>query len=415
MPNHHAVSHRTASAGRLTRTNTGNWGTRAVVQAGVTAAGHAAYHIGKAGVKYVAKEVPKYLAKKKKSKPVSLKVGTPHDSITESFMTVHKGLKIGKNQSTYGKWVQTNMYSNYISCQSGSQSITDIQYLFSPDQMFNSVVNAAPGPLDSYIGLAQLNPYMNTTGSSYLAPTTSATVLEDRFLVKGASLNVELTNVSAVGAILDAYLCVARGGAHSVFPVTAFDLGFSNEAYGQGIGTYSTPGTRNTAISGWISHSIPLAKPSDSPAFKKYWKILSVKHIDLTGASTHVLKIDVTLNKVMKRDLQVAYVAPSPVTPMVAGQTHCLFIIARGNLGNDVTNIGTTGEIPTYLPVKVAYAVKTEYRACAVKGNASRLGSNQLYDRIPFDAAVGNLTLMNERDVEVNLTAAAASAGGQTN
>lgn len=307
--------------------------------------------------------------------------------------------KAKRNKKTFGKWEYHIARTGFITSPAGEQGAQELNFFCTPNQMCSGVTVALPDTVNSDIGLLDLNPYQKSTGSRILA--ASNTPSEDRFYLKGFNCDVEITNFSTVGAIVDIYLLKAKK-TDSLTPITTWNNGYANEAFGQISTAQPAAGAPLAGTVGGFGNVVdPGAKPMDSPQFKKLWTVVTVKSLTMVGGATEKLDFDVYSDKIMKRDLQTTYISNGNV--YVAGQVYCIMSVARGALVTDITD--PANPFVTYGSTKLGYILNTHYHACAVKDQAARLNTNRAYIPITFGAASTKQTSLNEIDIPITVAA----------
>jgi len=334
----------------------------------------------------------------KVQKIVEIPGGTAHHSgLGVATIKVHQG-KPKRNLKTIGKWEYHIARVGYVTSPTGEQSGTELNYYCTPTQMCGTSTIAFPGTTQSDIGLLDMNPYCANTGSRVLSSTINP--LEDRFYLKGFQTDLEISNMSVVGAFLEIRLLRSRRTSDLRSPNLAWNEGYSNQAFGQTSVNQPGPGTGLVGTAGGYGNLVdPGASPKDSAIFNQFWEVVAQKNVQMVGGSTERVKFDVFCDRVIKKDVNLVYIQQGSL--FVSRQTYCLHIVCRGAVVND--NTTALQEIPTYGSCKLGYVLNTHYHACAVKGNASRLSTNRAYLPIPFGATPANQSLLNENDVETSV------------
>lgn len=385
MPNHvvrytrgnHAVAHQTRGA---------------VARAGIHLASRAARHVGSAVKKAFRK--PKKAKGVKKGRPTG-NVGDTHSGLARQTIKIgnRKRAKLLKRQKTVGRWRYTQTNKQIISGASGAQTVTVLVTPLTSAKILTSTGNAYNTDQND-VALEQLNPYLASTGSAYLAPTI--TPLNDRFIVINCNLEIEITNFSAVGTYVDVYLCVAKKMGVSSGPAQ-WTSGLNLQNQGQAAQVFPLAGL-SVGAPGGVSVFMPGARPSESKVFGDFWQIKAVKALEFTGNSTERLYFDIGVNKVIK--MQDIRTYASQGTPMIRGLTYQVFIVQRGAIVVDTTNLATLGtEFATYGSTKLGVITLEKYSMCGVMGATGRLDVSTAYSGISTSVLPVNQALVNEVDV----------------
>lgn len=305
-----------------------------------------------------------------------------------------KPSRLLKGQTTVGRWRYQQMYRFMITGTAGVQSIYQGPTILTISKILTtSGVNYNLQQAD--VALEQLNPYLKTTGSTYLGAV--ATPLDDRFIVKSVNLEFEFTSLSGVGAYLDVYVCKAKKDARAL-AVTAWADGLQQQAEGQTVYQPPVLGAINGFLPGYPTPAVVHSKPSESQLFKNYWSIAKVKSLEFTGNASQRLNVDIGINKIIKtnvlRELQ------AETTLNLRGITWDVFFVLRGAVVEDTTSTTPASYgAPTYGAAKVAMIVQEKYIMCGVKGNAGRLNVSTVVDQIGPGTTNPNTSILNEIDI----------------
>lgn len=324
-----------------------------------------------------------------------------HSSVNESHIHLNLAKKHKKPHKTLGAWRLHSGYSQYVLSVAGEQTYFELAYLAQPNNLFATGLTATVSPtLTTNIGVAQMNPYLTNTGSAILASTV--TPLEDRFMLRSMSLQTSMSNLSGVGCVIDLYVVTPKMTTNTS-PASAVNGGFQNEAFGQAAANQPNAGSVTAgAVAGYENLVDPHTYPMESPLFKKMYKVLNVQHIVLAGSETHIYNLNITLDKVVKKDQNFVYSTQG--TNNVANQTIIVFGLIRGQVVDDTT-AGAGLDIATYGQAKVGMVTQVKYHASAVTGNAARLNTNRALINVPFGAALAKQTLTDVVDNPVTVAA----------
>jgi len=368
----------------------------ALVRVGTKLAVKAAKHIFQNVKKaYRQSKIPKTVVKKEQK----LNLDAGHSGVGKDTIKINENgpLKLLKSQSSGGIWRYEQTHRALITSISGNQTITDLCSVNTTNQCYLSTGNSY-GFWQNAVALENLNPYLLPTGGPYL---TNAYPLNDRFVVKNNEINIELTNFSSVGAIIDIYILKPKK-ANKDFPTSIWRNGLAMEGVGQLAATGLGPGSGGASAQvGYQREYMVGVKPNASSQFRSYFKTCAVKNITLAPASTEILNIDILVNKVVK---EVDLMEENNTNIIYRPQTsYSIMLVVRGCLVIDNTTSGSP--TPTYGPVKIGVITLARTQCGAVKGgNANRLAVNTIIDNIPSNATNANLTLLNEVDNVVNPT-----------
>lgn len=323
-----------------------------------------------------------------------------HSGWNEQYFNFYQKPKLGKLKRL-GQWKYHTATSGFMTAVSGACGVAPFYYAGTPLQLCATTTLAAPSIIQNNIGLMDLNPYMSNTGSRVL--TTTVTPLEDRFVWQGVTMQLEMTNLSAVGALIDLYVCRAKRDQHSD-PFAQWQAGYNNEAFGQPAEVQPAAGSTTTGLVAGIDNFQAVGNhPMESSIFRACWKILAQKRISIAAAATETVHFNLHINKIVKKDLMTQFIADS--TPYARGYTHVVFYVIRGQVVAD-QSVSVLAETPTYGATKVAYVMDVKYRAHAVAGNSARLGTNRAFLPIPTNAATAAQHLLNEVDQDMSVAAA---------
>lgn len=306
-----------------------------------------------------------------------------------------KPAKLLKRQFTKGAWKYQQDYRAMLNGQSGAQTCTNIVYPMSLSKLLVST-GSSYGIIDNDVALEQLNPYLNTVGSTYLPQTLP---LNDRFIVKNCTLELEMTSLSAVGCYLDVYVVQCKKACKQD-PLYMWNQGLGIQSEGQSVFVNPPIGVGPFAP-GYPTKDIPHAKPGESKLFSQYYRILKVRSFQFTGNSSMRFNIDIGINKVIKMETVRQYVTD--------GITHqpgsfAIFTVQRGSVVEDTTPSGPYNGLPTYGTTKIGYVLQERYNMCGVMGNTGRLNVSTVVDTLPNGQTLANQSLLNEVDVSALLS-----------
>jgi len=174
-----------------------------------------------------------------------------------------------------------------------------------------------------------------------------------RFLAKKINCEVDITNSSSWGCILDIYDIVCRRDTPQASVVTAgYNVGTPFGAWVSGGQLELTP----TLPTGYTDYSqVPGTQPSDSQLFKDYYRIVSKKTVILPQVGNHKHRVVIDVQKAFNLN-QVQ----TDKTFLVGYKdfTHFTMLVARGQpLATTETPVSTT----TYGPVQLRTMTTERY------------------------------------------------------
>lgn len=332
-----------------------------------------------------------------KTKKRDDKSSGPHSDLMGHDIKINHGRKY---KSSVGKWIYSQNYSKIITTTAGQQYVNQWFKVLSPKEL---IINSGAGYADdeSYAALADLNPYQNTAGSQQTNVVLPKT---DSFIVKSVNIKTEITNMSPVSCYMDVYIVRAKKN-NSINMDTAWSTGLLdafNVTTPSGI-SFPAAGSGNAAFGGFTEKVVG-SKPGDSKKFRDLFKIDTVKHLNMSGGSTHNLNIDVIVNKVIKREEIQQYVNEGML--YIGNLTFGIMVVCRGQVGLDTTNAGTTGKLATYMANELATVSSVKYHCCAIKGQASRLDSLYTSVRVPSGANDANTSILSVVDTKITASGA---------
>lgn len=150
-----------------------------------------------------------------------------------------------------------------------------------------------------------------------------------------------------------------------------------------------TLGTAGT--SGYATKETPGFKPQYSPLFNSFFKVVTVKALELTAGATERVNFDIALEHLVKSDENASQIATGNI---YSPSTYMVMTVTRGApIYDKVANLATYGV------TKVGCVMLTRYECCAVAGgNSNRLNTNVVINRLFNTSATGNAVLLNNVD-----------------
>jgi len=280
-----------------------------------------------------------------------------------------------------GHWRYQQNHTGALTCGAGTQGGLDMFTVASTSQLFTSSGTAYSGS-QNHTALEQMNPFKTTTGSSVLSST--ATAAADRFMLRSVSVKFEVTNFSAIGAIVDVYVCTPKIATSQTL-LSAWDN--ADDAFGLAVAAFPAGGA---AVSGALSGNnrlIPYVVPHDNSRFRAQWRIVATKAIRLEGNSTELLSVDIGWNKIIQKNKYTG------VQQFIPGVTYGFLIVYKGALVLDTT--GAT-HYPTTGSVSIGFGSTSRYVMSAVKDNAGRLDAQALVTK--FNTPAGAAQALIDAD-----------------
>lgn len=317
-----------------------------------------------------------------------------HSGITTDVIRISGRSSKKHKKKLLGSWRYLINYNSFWTSTAGLQYVGFMGSIGTKSQMF---VNSGVGynVYQSAIGLADLNPYKENTGSITIPSVVSPN--NDNFMLRSAAVKIEISNMSTVGAILDIYVVTPKV-ANSNDPVTIWQSTY--DGFGIASAVPPTPGYAVGPTSGSMNINIPGVLPKDSSPFNKAFKIVAVKSVKLAGEATELIDFDIMLDKMISRSKLYA-----TNNEYFAGQTHFFMGVLRGAIVSDNT-------VATHYPVpgsaKIGFNTTVRYVATAVKNNAARLNVALITDTIPAGATTANQGTLNEVDAPTTVNASTA-------
>lgn len=245
-------------------------------------------------------------------------------------------------------------------------------------------------PYQNNTALELMNPNLTNTGSSFVP--TVVTPLNDRFLLKNQVAEVEITNMTGVATYCELYLCVAKT-ANASDPVNQWAQGYTDDSFGVAANVFPAPGTSVSGATGKGGITFPGAVPGETSTFRSMWKVKYQHKFELAGAASYQHFINIDQNVMIKRDQLVAQSGS-----WKNGVSWCLFVVQRGAVVLDITTVGAGNGIPTFGSTVLATIVTVKTKMQAVAGNAARLSTVFVADRVPANAATNMEEIINEVD-----------------
>jgi hypothetical protein len=290
--------------------------------------------------------------------------------VSKSKVRVNFGRKA---KMSVGTWEYNISYAGTMNSTAGQQGVNTPLAAATTQNMIVSS-GATYSFFQSYTALQQLNPYLTNTGSVLLG--TAVTPATDSFVLKNYNVNLELSNFSNVGVVMDVY-CLTLKKNTNADPSALWTLGYAGNQFGTSAISLPAPGT-TTGAAGFPTIVTVGARPTESKVFKEFYKIEAHRNIHLQNSSSHIMDISVDCHKIIKCDEMLKL--NSQVTVYVPKLTVIIMVVQRGLLVEDTT---FAAHKVTYGPTSVAYIANVKYNAHAVKNPAGRLDVNYAATQVP--------------------------------
>lgn len=368
-------------------------------------AGQAAHAVGKAAYNHL-------FGKKKSVTKVSdgVPMQAGHSGLSRSTVRLGRNTRgLRKHEKLCGSILYRQTFSSNpftgtggpITCTAGGQTVVVTGAVGTPQQFTtNSGSTYVNNPALNDTGYFSLNPNATNTGSSIVPVQTQPN--NDVIYVKSWNVNIEFTNFGAVGIYFDVYLMTPRK-LTNMDPLTAWQSGYSQDGLTSGASVLPAPGTQ-AYTQGYEIISQAFARPQESIVFNKYWKIVSVKSLNISSSASELVNFDIKIGRSVRRDF--INQLPTGVTYM-PGISYATMAVTRGSLVIDVTVPATP--LTTYGEHKWGFVNTETARLCPVTGQASRIRFDRTLSAVPAKATGANQKILNEVDTNVTVLSSEAN------
>ena len=282
---------------------------------------------------------------------------------------------------TLGNLRHTQTHGNTIVIPAGKQIVTT---LFSVGSIAQCITSTGPAYTDEQNSICyfDLNPYQTTNNPQYGATLRPK---DDRIILKHIEINMTVTNMSNAATIVDVYLLKCKSATNNN-PFSCWNQGYLDTALNQATAVQGTRTT--TGVSGYPDNSFYDTKPKESPTFKRFWKILHTKCLDMSVDQTDKLDFSINYNKMLKKEyianLQLASVVPSQAANNNLYMPGTLFVmsVCRSAV---VQSENAGSNLTTFSNGKVGYVAIVKSLCKTVPDNAGRLSLNEVDYAIASD------------------------------
>nr|WAE43039.1 MAG: capsid protein [Cressdnaviricota sp.] len=316
---------------------------------------------------------------------------------TEKYSRGTKGLK--KNEKVIGQLLyrQTNTFkwNDTTFALAGTQSVYEAAVAGSISQWLTTS-GTGHTLYQAGTAYAELDPNRKVTGDQGSIIPPGYISANNPMLARSYAFNVCMANLSNLGAWVTLHLCMCKQ-ATAEGPAECWQQGYVADTVGQSA-TWAPPGagglTPGTAGAGY--NTFPFAVPSDSLVFKKFWKIIETKEVDLAPAANAKVNFDVLANKVTR--MEVLNNLP-PGTIAAANTTYVLMAIVKGGMVIDSTPSGSFQ--PTFGIPEVGIITNVTAKLSNVIGGSAKTRVTRFTDDVSYNALLTNQQVLNEVDVSV--------------
>lgn len=299
-----------------------------------------------------------------------------------------KGKVQFKRHRLSGVWRHFQTHQNLVTGTAGNQTSFDMLFVNSIPQNY---VSTGPGYAiyQAYNAYKQLNPNLATTGSGLMSPTTLPA--DDRYVLLGHNIDVEISNFSAVAIEFDLYVykCI-KPSTFSVY--TLWGQGYSNMSFGQGQIVPPVPGS-TAGTAGYNALNIVGSRPTESRVLKNFWKLQKVKHFMLEGNGTQKVNFHIVQNQLIRNE-QTAQLSAQGNVYMPG--SYDILCVARGQVVEDVTV--ALAPLSTFGSIKFGWIATVKTSLTGVPNMANRLNSNNAAVNYSTAATTANQKIINEVD-----------------
>jgi len=315
-----------------------------------------------------------------------------HSAISAHYARIILNKAIHKHD--VGKWTYMQSTQGFIKEASGRQATSWIGGIGMNSQLVTST-GAGFNSFQNHIGLQQLNPYLQNTGSTLLPSRNPYT---DKFLIKGVEFDMEFTNQSNTSVTLDIYFFTNKTTSQAD-PFGIWQQAMLEEGGGLTIMTLPSAGKTNDGAHGYQRTYNPHASPLEHKTFKRLVKTLHKATFHLGPHAVEVFKANIAYNKLVH-----AHVVNKLLAESVQSMPNCgIYVlgIARGQPVNDETDGAVT---MTYAATNIGFISRTRYTMHSISGNAGRVDISTAASAVPSVATLPNQRLLNVQGTEVPVT-----------
>ena len=374
---------------------------------------HSAYRVGKRTIdRYRAKSASRKKTKMPvrvnnarsltKTKTKTKKMDTKEAEIHSGVSTNTYHLKLANPHKSIGadatgRWTVEMTNRRVLTDTSGKQAIFDFSGTGTIDNFITST-GAAYDPFQSATQWFGLNPNQLTTGSNLL---TGGQPLEDKIGCLSYKESFYCTNLDNYATKWTIYVLTPRSYT-AVHGDTAWTAGYANEAFGLPAGTAATAGYAAAGTLGYMAPGMVGAQPTDSPIFRKLWKILKVVTYEMAGGASQEVHFDIAVNHILKKDLLKSKFDASE--RYIPNNTVMFMMTARGQVVEDQTP--TRPVDLTFASTRLGIIRVGKVKLCGVKNAAAKLNTNVASYQISAGVGNPNQIAVNILDVAAGLVQA---------
>lgn len=222
-----------------------------------------------------------------------------HSGLTSKYVRVPISAPIRGVVRKAGYTRYLEQYSARFQGIAGAQTTADFVQIGTVNQWLvahavGTVLSAAPNySLNAYM---DLNPMRGVTGSGvFTSAPNNAKPAMDRFALVNTEVTLDFTNFATTAASIDVYVFKAVKNVQTSPSGIWANAGYV-ESLGLAAAANNAPGAATGATIGYITNSVVGVKPHMFPELAKFWKVIKTKHIDLGGASSEKLTLDLGMN-----------------------------------------------------------------------------------------------------------------------
>jgi len=260
---------------------------------------------------------------------------------TKHVIVLGKGRK-GNMKKTYGHFTYHQQNSESISCQTGQQTIASMGTDFTTQQVGvrTGAAHLDPAPNDYYYGLMTLNPNKRASGDgSGLIP--AGTNLETtKIFVKGVSYDFQIGNMTTVPVDVILYAVTPRVACSWSESYNQLTDGALDDAQSI-IDNYSPAAVSlNPTDAGGVQTAGVFGKPAlnhygftpfELSGFRKMYRRVFTKEINLAAGAFHKFEVRVALNKTFDEEVMETLRTETPLSTGLKGASINWFCILRGS------------------------------------------------------------------------------------
>ncbi|WAK78048.1 capsid protein [Miresoil virus 103] len=272
------------------------------------------------------------------------------------------------------------------------------------------VASSSAGVHQSYqsaMAYFDVNPNRGLTGSNQLALTSALKLnpAADRILLSHLQLNFEFSNFGSTACVADIYVVQNKNNTLDD-AVSIWNRMLTTSGNGLAVYTNPSAGIATGSAFGFADAGFVGARPNQCKAFKTYFKILKVHHINLASAATEIFNLNVKLNYLAKMPDVIQANSASGMTADSTtwtvgniGAQHLkggiqVFIVQRGIVADDVTTTSITTVAPSQIGILCAKRILFKM----VAAQSARITQDVNFTDLPTGAINSNIKSLNAVD-----------------